>query len=159
MKLETKIDLPQLVATVGVILSLMFVGYEVRQNTQVARAAAVQSTIEQIVEWGTQSASNPEMMRIMAFLNNGGRYAELSATDQALYGWTVGQTVRIMENRFRQMQLGVISAEDIGIGGGTSNPAWFRSRHFLDWWTSIDRTRSWAPDYLEFFETEVLEIR
>ena len=75
------------------------------------------------------------------------------------YGWVVSSTVRIMENRFRQMQLGVISPEDLGVGGGKANPNWFQSEHFLAYWASADRTRSWTPDFLEFFETEVLEIR
>ena len=146
-------------ATLGVILSLLFVGYEIRQNTQVARATAVQETTGQIVEWATEAAMDPDWVRIMAFLSEGGTYAELSTEDRLRYSWIVSQTVRIMESRFRQMQLGVITPEDLGIGGGTSNPNWFRSPHLLEWWQSQDRTGSWAPDFLGFFETEVLMIR
>ena len=146
-------------ATFGVILSLLFVGYEIRQNTQVARATAVQETTGQIVEWATEAAMDEDWMRIMAFLSKGGTYVELSAADKLKYGWIVNQTVRIMESRFRQMQLGVIAPEDLGIGGGTSNPNWFQSQHLLDWWRSQDREGSWSPDFLEFFETEVLMIR
>ena len=38
-------------ATLGVIISLVFVGYEIRQNTNVARAAAVQAISEQVIQW------------------------------------------------------------------------------------------------------------
>lgn len=152
-------SLQQAAGALGVILSLLFVGYEIRQNTQVARASAVQATAAQIVDWQTEVALDPDWVRIMTFLGQGGRFADLSAEDRMRYQWVVSATVRIMDNRFRQMQLGVIDAEDLGVGGGTANPNWFRSDHLLDWWRSQDRTTQWAPDFLDFFETEVLGIR
>lgn len=159
MRDSNRLDWTQLIATLGVVLSLLFVGYEIRQNTQVARAAAVQATTEQIVEWQTAVASNDDWIRIITLLNSGSTYKELPPEDRMRYGWVVSATVRIMENRFRQMQLGVISADDLGVGGGTANPNWFQSDHFLDYWADGDRTRSWTPDFLQFFETEVLELR
>ena len=156
---RTGLNLQQAAAAFGVVLSLIFVGFEIRQNTQVARAAAVQATMEQIIQWQTEVASDPEWIRIIDSLRNGGSYSDLSGLDQQKYNWVVSATVRITENRFRQMQMGVIDETDLGVGGGTSNPAWFQSPYFLAWWASDDRSRSWAPDFLEFFETEVLGIR
>lgn len=158
MSTPKRIDLPQLVATLGVILSLLFVGYEVRQNTRVNRAAAVQATLEQIIDWQTSAMTDDDWIRIITALNNGTRYADLSPEDRMRYGWVVSSTVRIMENRFRQMQLGVIAPEDLGVGGGKANPNWFQSEHFLDYWTSTNRSRSWTADFLQFFEAEVLEL-
>ena len=149
----------QLIAAAGVIVSLVFVGWEIRQNTQVARAAAVQTTQGQIVAWQTETALDDDWIRIQTFLSNGGTFAELSEEDRVRYNWVVSSTVRLLETRYRQTQLGIMDLEDLGIGGGTSNPAWFQAAAFLDWWRSGDRTRQWAPDFLEFFETEVLEIR
>lgn len=159
MTQRSSFDLRQAAATLGVILSLVFVGYEIRQNTQVARAAAVQATIDQILQWQAASAADPEWIRIIHTLRSGGTFSDLSPIDQQKYHWIVSSTVRITENRFRQMQMGVIDESDLGAGGGVSNPSWFRSPHFLEWWGSADRTESWAPDFLEFFETEVLGIR
>ena len=145
-------------AAIGVILSLLFVGYEIRQNTQVARATAISETTGQIIEWGTQVGTDPEWIRVITFLYEGGSYSELSAEDRTRYSWIVAHTVRIMENRYRQMQMGVITEADLGVSGGTSNPNWFRSEHFLEWWQSADRSNAWAPDFLLFFETEVLQL-
>ncbi|MFV1988788.1 MAG: hypothetical protein ACC682_16060, partial [Gemmatimonadota bacterium] len=153
---NTKLSLQPAIAAFGVVLSLVFVGYEIRQNTQVARGAAVQATMDQILQWQAESGTDPEWIRILDFLRNGGSYSELAQIDQTKFNWVVSSTVRITENRFRQMQMGVIDDGDLGIGGGTSNAAWFRSTYFLEWWASADRTQSWAPDFLEFFETEVL---
>jgi len=154
-----RLGVEKLAAALGVIVSLLFVGYEIRQNTQVARAAAVQATTDQIIGWQTEAARDPDWIRVITYLYEGGSYAELSAEDKTRYGWTVSATVRVMENRFRQLQLGVIDREDLGIGGGTSNPAWFRSPFFLDWWRSADRSTMWSADFLAFFEAEVLGIR
>ena len=146
-------------AALGVIFSLLFVGYEIRQNTNVARATAVQGTTDQIIQWQTERVQDPDWIRIITFLYGGGRYEELSPEDQTRYSWTVSATVRIMENRYRQLLLGIIDYEDLGVGGGMSNPAWFRSDHFIDWWRSSDKTQSWSGDFLVFFEREVLGIR
>ena len=151
-------ELEKMLAAAGVILSLLFVGYEIRQNTQVARATAIQQTTGQIVEWATAAILDPDWVRIKTYLDTGGSYADLSDEDKTRFSWIVSQTVRIMESRYRQMQMGVIEKEDLGISGGTSNPNWFRSQAFIDWWLSGDREGSWAPDFLEFFETEVLEL-
>ena len=149
----------QAAATLGVILSLVFVGYEIRQNTQVARAAAVQATMEQILAWQVESAADPEWIRIINTLRSGAEYSDLSTLDQQKYNWIVSSTVRITENRFRQMQMGVITETDLGAGGGIANLRWYRSPHFLEWWMSEDRTSSWAPDFLVFFEAEILGLQ
>ncbi len=154
------IGIEKTLAALGVIVSLLFVGYEIRQNTNVARATAVQATADQILQWQTETALDPDWIRIITFLREGnGGYDDLSPEDRQRYGWIVSSTVRITENRYRQMQLGVISLEDLGAHGGVSNINWYRSDHFLAWWGSRDQTLSWAPDFVEFFETEVLGIR
>ena len=154
-----KIELRQGAAALGVILSLLFVGFEIRQNTRVARAGAVQATMDQIIQWRSEHSTDPEWIRLVTFLEGGGSFTELSPEDRTRFAWTATSTVSMTENRFRQMQMGVISQEDLGAGGGTSNTAWFRAPYFLDWWKSRDRDRMWASDFLEFFETEVLDIR
>jgi len=154
------LGIERIAAATGVILSLLFVGYEIRQNTQVARAAAVQATADQIIQWQAEVALDPDWIRIITFLRSGqGGYHDLSPEDRQRYNWVVSSTVRITENRFRQMKLGVINPEDLGAYGGTSNTYWFRSDHFLDWWRASDSANAWAPDFLEFFESEVLAIR
>lgn len=145
--------------TLGLIVSLLFVGWEIRQNTQVARAAAIQATGDQIIQWQTEVGLNDDWVRIITFLREGGDFEELSPEDRQRYGYVVSATVRIMELRYRQMQMGIIAREDMGTYGGTSNPNWFRSPHFLDWWDGLDAENSWSPDFLEFFEGQVLGIR
>ena len=64
-----------------------------------------------------------------------------------------------MENRFRQMQMGIISEDDLATGGGAANSYWFQSQHFLDYWQSQDQSIRWTPEFLDFMETEILGLR
>jgi hypothetical protein len=143
----------------GVIASLVFVGFEIRQNTQVARAASVQAISAQITEWQASAHGNPDFMRVLTFLREGGTFADLEPQDRYLYGFVVNGSVRSMENRFRQVQLGIIDDADTKMGGGTSNLYWWRSDHLLDYWRSIDQTQMWPADFVEYMETTVLGIR
>ena len=75
----------QVLAALGVMLSLGFVGYEIRQNTRVARAAAVQGISETVIEWTTAMLENDDWMRIETFVDNGGKPEDLSPLDQRRY--------------------------------------------------------------------------
>jgi hypothetical protein len=152
-------NVKEVAAAVGVILSLVFVGYEIRQNTQVSRASAVQSITEQIVQWQTAAAQNDDWIRIITFLTNGGTHSELSPEDRQRYTWVVTSTERFMEARFVQVQLGIIREEDLMSGGGAANRDWFQSQHFLDNWAARDQSRRWSPEFIDFMETAILELR
>ena len=120
-----------LLAAVGVVASLIFVGLEVRQNTLISRSAAVQSITEQVNDWQIEMASNNDWIRISVFLNDGGTYAELSAEDRMRYRYVVTPTIRIMENRYRQVRFGIIDPSELEVGGGKASISWYRSAHFI----------------------------
>ena len=149
----------QVLAVLGVMLSLGFVGYEIRQNTRVARAAAVQGISEAVIEWTTTMLENDDWMRIQTFVDNGGKREDLSPLDQQRYYYGAVSTLRLMDLRFRQVQLGIIDESEIDVGGGRANLGWYRSEHFLDFWQSIDQTTRWPQDFIDFMETEVLGLR
>ena len=154
-----RLNFQQAGAALGVIASLLFVAYEIRQNTQTARATAILSISEQIIEWQTASSLDDDWIRILTFLETGGTLDELSPEDLRRYRWVVTSTIRITENRFRQVQLGITEPEDLSVAGGSANVNWFRSHHFMAYWKSIDQSARFSPDFLEFMETEVLGIR
>jgi len=157
-----KLDYGQMVsvlANIGVIAGILFLGFEIRQNTLISRGAAVQSIAEQVNDWQIEMASNENWMRIQTFLNSGGTYSELSAEDQVRYLYVVTPTVRIMENRYRQVQLGIIDPSELEVGGGKANTFWYRSAHFTEFWHASDADIRWSPDFIEFMETQVMAIR
>lgn len=157
-----KFDYGQLIsvlANIGVIAGILFLAFEIRQNTVISRGAAVQSIAEQVNDWQIEMASNENWIRIQTFLNGGGTYSELSAEDQVRYLYVVTPTIRIMENRYRQVRLGIIDASELEVGGGKANTHWYRSAHFADFWRASDADVRWSPDFVEFMETQVMAIR
>ena len=146
-----RLSVQQAAATLGVILSVVFVGYEIRQNTRVARATAVQATADQIIQWQAESGTDPEWIRIYDFVRTGGAYADLSSLDQSRYGWVVISTVKIgfvkcrwgSSRRRTWAQVGAprmlngFRANTFSTGGG---PAIGLSLGHLTSWSSLRRT-------------------
>ena len=64
MDSNSKRKLIDLLAAVGVVASLIFVGLEVRQNTLISRSAAVESITEQVNDGQIEMASNDDWIRI-----------------------------------------------------------------------------------------------
>ena len=99
---SSKRAIGQFFAAAGVVLSLIFVGYEIRQNTDAVRSATLQGIADQSFQ-----------LRIMTALNAGESLDGLSPEDRTRVGWVVSATTRIMENRFRQYQLGTL--DELGL--------------------------------------------
>ncbi len=55
--------------------------------------------------------------------------------------------------------MGIIDASTVDVGSGKANIAWYKSDHFLAYWQDVDQNVLWTADFVDFMETEVLEIR
>jgi len=146
-------------AALGVIASLVFVGAEIRQNTRAVRSTTAQAISDQAFEFSLYQAQDEEWLRIYTFLQAGGTRAELSAIDQQRHSLALVAGLRVMENRFRQFQLGAISLAELEASGGTRNTGWYRAQHWIDFWNDTDQPARWSPDFVDFMEIEVLGLR
>lgn len=68
-------NVAEILAAVAIVFSLIFVGLEVRSNTQVARAAVYERNIESLNQWRLELARDPDLARL------GGRFLELLDED------------------------------------------------------------------------------
>jgi len=66
MSLTDLANLAQIVAAIGVVVSLLYVGYQIRQNTSAVRSAAAQTVHEHFAKWYQMVAADPELARITA---------------------------------------------------------------------------------------------
>ncbi len=62
MKLEKWALIAEIIGGVAIVLSLLFVGLEIRGNTQVARAEAYESNIDSINEWRLELIRDPRLV-------------------------------------------------------------------------------------------------
>jgi hypothetical protein len=66
MNLTDLANIGQIVGAIGVIVSLVYVGYQIRQNTSVVRSSAAQTVHEHFAKWYQMVAADAELSRITA---------------------------------------------------------------------------------------------
>jgi len=100
-----------LVANLGVIAGLVFLGYEVRQNTNIAMASAYRDNIQDIAEWRELFISDAEVARLYATYSSEGLRA-LGDTDQGRIIAMVNNVMGVYENAYFARRYGIIGDEE-----------------------------------------------
>ncbi|MDG2170758.1 MAG: hypothetical protein P8L44_22850 [Opitutales bacterium] len=110
--------LGQLLGALGVILSLIFVAWEIRQNTEAVENATIQSISEQSFT-ATNLIVQNEDLRIVFNMALDGR--ELSEDQETLINSFYQSALRVQMNRFLQTKLGILDPETALFLGGRAN--------------------------------------
>ena len=156
---ERSTKVQQGIAALGVVLSLVFVGLEVRENTKAVRGSTIQAISDQGILGLLEGAADPEWVRVLARLGEGAKFGELNPEDQMRYNLRASATVRMMENRWRQTELGILGSSGLSVGSGMHNTAWYQSEHFRAFWLKENMASIYEPAFVDFMETEVIGIR
>jgi hypothetical protein len=152
----SNIGVKEFATAVGVIGSMLFVGFEIRQNTEAIRGSTLHGIADQSMQLSLEIALNQEWLAAYnRFVLDSVPLTELSQMELSQIGWGLSAATRIMENRFRQQKLGILGEEALGQLGGVT-PRFYGSWWFREWWDSNDPAVSWAPDFVEFMERDVL---
>ena len=93
----------------AVVASMVFVGLEIRQNTNAVRGATLHGIADQSFQYNLELVQDSDWMRIMTVLRSGAAVADLSPEDRQRVTWGFMASTRIMENRFRQYQVGTLN--------------------------------------------------
>jgi hypothetical protein len=101
------------IGVIAVILSLIFVAFEIRQNTDAVRSATIQAISEQSYSQAVLMVENPDLRAAMNAQNSGLALTEDQQRQIASY-WNAA--LRIQQNRYLQVQLGILD-EDIAVEG------------------------------------------
>lgn len=143
----------------GVIGSLLFVGFEIRENTRAVRGATIQAIADQSFQYNTELVQDENWMRLMAMVwEDTISVSTLGPEDWVRLSWGLVASTRIMENRYRQVQLGILGEEALGQLGGATNQNWYGSRMFRDWWASANPEARWSADFVAFMERDVIGV-
>jgi hypothetical protein len=143
-------DSLELVGIVAVILSLALVAYEIRQNTNAVESAVIQSLIESSVDATMVLAENGEL-RDSYFAAVEGEMTENQRRQMYVY---IAAALRIHQNRFEQVKLGMIDLElalSLGGRGGT-----YRLPYFAEAWEEL--SPNFPPDFREYVNQNVLPL-
>lgn len=102
--------LRDVLASVGVIGSLIFVGLEVRQNTKAVQATAIQNLSDAFREHTQLYVTDPDMTGIVVRANQD--LSSLTTEElQRFFGSYVSGTLTV-QGAYRQWQLGVLPDEE-----------------------------------------------
>lgn len=141
----------------GVIASVLFVAFEISENTRAVRGARIQAIAAQSSQYSAGLVQDSDWVRIMSLLSHDSVSAEaLSAEDRVRLEWGLTAAARIMENRFRQSQPGIQQFEQVLDVGGGANQSLYRSRHFCEWWAISSPGTRFTDDFVAFMEGNIL---
>ena len=108
MKIRAIGDLANLIAAVCVVISLLFVAFEVNQNTEASRAANRHTVIADLREQLLVRAQSPSLAAVLEAAGSG---TELTPTQQSQYRGYLYATIKSVEEAFSQYMEGQLDKE------------------------------------------------
>ena len=143
----------EIVATIGVILSLLFVGYEIRQNTSLARRQARQELAAPNQEWLLTLGQDAEYE---ALWNSWLPRSDATLTEaQERRAWYVmTMHLRRLENVYFQYREGLVDESALQ-SYGFAAVGIFHTSAFRDYWIDQDTRAGFDPDFVAFLERRI----
>lgn len=143
----------ELVGAAAIVISLGFVAFEIRQNTNAVRSTVIQSISQQSIDSIERVLSNPELRHAQAAVRAG----NASEEQQRLVDMQFGTLLRIQMNRFLQLEIGVIDRDLVLLMGGRGGGTAYGWEFFIDYW---ERSKDDYPDdFQAYMEEYVLPDR
>ena len=140
----------QLLAAGSVVLSLLFVGYEIRQNTQVARQEAYLAFTQEMNALSYSITNDAELAALQGRVMDGALADEFDSGQRLRIELTFISLVRVWEGLYRSRTVGI--ADDAYFSGlRGSGP--YQTAYFRSFWPTIRETVT--PEFAEYFEAEV----
>jgi hypothetical protein len=139
--------LSQIVSTVGVIASLLYLARQMKQSTATARAAAYQSFVEQQAALTIAFLADPQLIGVFdRAVVKRASLSEFSDVDRTAVAMLCALQARIYEAMFRQVREGVLDESALHLVAGISflnSPAW------AEVWPMVSRAVS--PEFVAYF--------
>jgi hypothetical protein len=147
---HSKLQWAELIATVGVLVSLVFVGMELRQNTLVARAQARSELATLDQEWLLALGQDPAAARAWRVYWYDDDLGPLSPVEESQAYYIMIAMIRRLETTYFHHQQGLIPREALanyGMGSGVFASSRFRT----EFWPVI--RGNFDPEFVSFFES------
>ena len=144
----------EFVGAIGVIVTLVYLAAQIRQNTQVVRSATLQASTEAINEINLAVATDSELVRILSCAPST-PYAELTDADRTRYGFLMLSLFRTREALFIQRQSGT-ATDDTWRRFEISTKSNLQGEYAREWWKT--NTLGFTPDFVTYVDSLVAEI-
>ena len=138
----------EIATTVGVIISLVFVGLEIRQNTRAVQGATIEALAAQSIEFVTAWSTDDVMPGLLGQIRDGALPEDLSEDELSRVRLAYITGLRSYESRYWQFRLGILDEQAFEMLAG--NAAFWRTPMFRAVWPSV-RIQI-GDEFAEFFE-------
>jgi hypothetical protein len=142
----------ELVGIIALLLSLAFVGMEIRQNTAAVRGATMQAISDASSSYMLDSSLDERISAINVRVIQGAKYADLTPVENMQLNQYLTAFVRMLENTYLQHREDLVPDavfESYGWNDGVT-----RTAYFAEYWEN-NAEGSVSPDFQEFFESRV----
>jgi hypothetical protein len=137
----------EFLGSVGVIISLIYLAVQIRQNTRSVRAATQQAFVDVNASFAGLLLHNEHMARVYRIGIS--RHSELSEDERVQFDMLMVTYFRNMQNLFHQHQRGMLESEVWE--GSRRNMLWYiRQAGVRAWWET--RRRMFSSEFCEFLE-------
>ena len=152
MSLETIYYIGQTVAVVAILVSLVFVGVQIRQSTRATRAASHHAITDSFNVINSIIGTNPVSARIWRLGLES--LANLNEDEQMSFAYLCLAYMRIFETLYYQKHIGMMEAQLFE--AERRSIAWAAHRAgFRDWWKSNEISLS--DEYRAYVDEIILE--
>ncbi len=118
----------------GVVVTVVYLAYQIRQNTASTRSASYHSVVADISRWTLELGQNPEATSL--YFRGLERIEDLSEEEQLQFSFLLGSLIRHFENIHFQYMAGAIddsvwngwSTRILGTFGDPGSRAWWESQ-------------------------------
>jgi len=128
--LETLANLGQLVSAIAVVVSLVYLAYQVRQSTEALRTENYARALERVANMQARLSSDAAFAAIVT--RGAINPSRLTEVERVQFTWAFYEMFGAFEFMFHQSESGALPRE-----------VWQRWSGTLSWWTSLPGVRAW----------------
>ena len=133
MSKERVRDFVEIVGVLSIVVTLIFVVFEIRQNTNAIRSTVIHEVSEQSMGVLRMLIENRELREARLAVNEG----QVTPDQRSQVDYLYGMLIRLQQNRFLQSGLGVVDDDVMLLLGGQA-PV-YRTPDFRRYWDEVKR--------------------
>ena len=142
----------ELLGSIAVFISLIYLAFQIRSNTETARTSTYQSVVSDFSALNQSMTETPELS--LLFVNALEDFSSLSADEKAKVSQLFFMCFRNFENMYYQNRKGYLE-EELWIGWKRLMLTYFARPGFQSWWTH--RADVYSRPFAEFLRTEKID--
>jgi hypothetical protein len=151
MSLEDLGNIGEFVAAVAVLVSLIYLAVQIRQNTRTVRAAAFQQVVDSLADFTSSLSRDRELIEIV--IKGNADFESLDEVERTRFDFAFISFFRRAENVVVQTEYGTLSA-DVWTGFRETLKSSLRAPGLREWWSH--RRQRFHPAFQKFMEEQIL---